>query len=478
MELDISLEVSSIRISLRMKLSIAIISVVIFVVGLISILVNFYIKDEFKNYIVSQKQKTTYEIVNDISKEYSIENKKFNLDAVHSIGMNALYDGYIIKLYDSKDISLWDAKECDGNLCEEVMMEITSSMEKNFPRLSGEFVSKEVDVNIQGEIVGKVEINYYGPFFLNDEDFNYLNSLNKVLILVGALAIIVSAFIGSVIAKKISEPIKKTVEATKQISTGEYKNRIEEGTNTIEVKELIISINNLAASLEKQENLRKALTADIAHEFRTPLTTLQTHMEAMIEGIWEADLNRLQSCHDEIRRISSMVKDLENLAKIESDNLKLNKSEISLIDISRKVVNNLQSETNKKRLSVNVSGEEIKVIADKARITQVISNLLTNAIKYTNYNGNILISVSQEEEFVVLEIIDNGIGIQKEELPYIFERLYRTDKSRNSATGGSGIGLTIVKSIVTAHGGKVVAISEFGKGSRFIVKLPNAKTII
>ena len=411
-------------------------------------------------------------MVDEISRSYNKESNNFNLDTVHSIGMDALYDGYIINLNDSDNRELWDAESCDENLCSEVMRDITAKMKENYPKIEGEFITKVIDVYNDGEVVGHLGINYYGPFFLNEEDFNFLNKLNTILIFVGMVAFIFSILIGVIIAKKISEPINKTVEAAKEISSGDYGVMINEKTDTREMEELIVAINNLATSLNKQENIRKQLTADIAHEFRTPLTTLQTHMEAMIEGVWEVDTHRLQSCHDEIIRISNMVKDLENLARVEGANLKLNKSEISLLEIGKKVVDNQVNDIKNKGLSVEIKGEDEKVIVDNDRITQVVINLLSNAIKYTNNGGIIKIEVFNAEDYVGLTIQDNGIGISKEELPYIFERFYRTDKSRNHTTGGSGIGLAIVKSIVNAHGGKVDVDSEIGKGSRFTIKIP------
>jgi signal transduction histidine kinase len=167
-----------------------------------------------------------------------------------------------------------------------------------------------------------------------------------------------------------------------------------------------------------------------------------------------------------------MVKDLESLARVEGDNLKLNKSEISLLEIASKVVNNQEKDIKNKSLSVEVKGENTKLLADGDRITQVVINLLSNAIKYTNNGGIIKIEIFEMEDYLGLSIQDNGIGIGKDDLPFIFERFYRTDKSRSHTTGGSGIGLAIVKSIVIAHGGKVNVDSEIDKGSRFTIKIP------
>ncbi|PKM53223.1 MAG: two-component sensor histidine kinase, partial [Firmicutes bacterium HGW-Firmicutes-5] len=184
---------------------------------------------------------------------------------------------------------------------------------------------------------------------------------------------------------------------------------------------------------------------------------------------------RLKSCHDEILRIGKIIQDLENLAKVESDNLKLDKTQINLNELSEKAVGNFAAEIDKKKLNVSIYGESSDTYADQNRVSQVIINLVSNAVKYTPEHGIIKIFISEDKQFVRLSVSDNGIGIPEDELPYVFERFYRADKSRNRMTGGSGIGLAIVKSIVTAHGGMVEAESHLNEGSRFVVKLPKNK---
>jgi len=192
----------------------------------------------------------------------------------------------------------------------------------------------------------------------------------------------------------------------------------------------------------------------------------------MTEGLWEPSTERLESCYDEVIRMGKLVGDLENLAKIESENLKLEKHWIDLHDILEKTVKNFEGEIMTKQLSVVVNGDSILINADENRLRQVVVNLLSNAIKYSQEKSQIVIGITKTENEIGFYIQDSGIGIAQEELPYIFERFYRADKSRNRATGGSGIGLTIVKSIVEAHGGKVFVESERNVGSKFQVMLP------
>ncbi len=312
------------------------------------------------------------------------------------------------------------------------------------------------------------------PFSMIDttRSLKFLNSLNRILIWVSIFSLAFSVLVGFIMAKRISHPILRTARVAKQISDGDYNVRIEETANTKEVNELTKSINHLADSLGKQENLRKQLTADVAHELRTPLTTLQTHIEAMVEGVWQPTTERLQSCYDETIRLGKLVKDLESLARVDSNNLRLEKTQVNLLEVVKKVLLNFEAELKNKDMHVLTSGSCSDIFADHDRISQVVINLLSNAVKYTLQGGNINIDLSETDRSITLSIQDNGIGIPSEELPFIFERFYRADKSRNRKTGGTGIGLAIVKSIITAHGGTVEVQSVLNEGSHFKVTLP------
>jgi signal transduction histidine kinase len=386
--------------------------------------------------------------------------------------MSAVYEGYIIKVFDSQNKSIWDAEAHDMSLCNQVMNDISARMEARSPQINGQVTSKTFSITNNNVIIGSVSISYYGPYFLSDNDFKFIDSLNIILIIIGGFSLLLSIIIGFIMAKRISRPILKTVDAAKLISDGNYNVRIDEVTGTKEIEKLIQSINHLAETLETQEKLRKQLTEDVSHELRTPIAILQSHVEAMIEGVWEPSKERLESCNDEILRIGGLVSDLENLANNESDNLKLNKKNISLSEITNKAIRSFEAKIKNKNLHVEVSGNCSDILADGDKINQVVMNLMSNAIKYTEEGGKIDIELSEANDNVIFNIKDNGIGIADEELPFIFERFYRTDKSRNRETGGSGIGLAIVKSIVEAHGGTVVAESKLDEGTSFEVTLP------
>ncbi|MNT17843.1 Signal transduction histidine-protein kinase BaeS [compost metagenome] len=232
---------------------------------------------------------------------------------------------------------------------------------------------------------------------------------------------------------------------------------------------MISTVNNLANILENQENLRNRLTSDVAHELRTPLTIVRTHLEAMIDGVWEITNERLISCNNELKRITLIVEDLEKIAEIE--NIILNKTKFNINDLIIDITNTFETELMNKQIVLKKDLKASNIVADKDKIGQVIINLISNAIKYSKNNSIINIRTLEENNKTIIEISDNGIGISEDDLPYIFDRFYRVDKSRNRSTGGSGIGLSIAKTILDAHNSEIIVKSEFGVGSDFIIKI-------
>ncbi len=391
--------------------------------------------------------------------------------------MYALDDGYITKLYDKEENALWDAENHDMTLCHQVMDSIAKRMQEERPDLEGDFVTKRFELEGEGQIIGYLDISYYSPYYLNDNAFQFLSVLNRILIAVGVVSMAGAILMGLLLANYIAKPISKTVEITKQISDGDYSTRFHDGIKTKELSELAQAVDQMAETLEQQETLRKRLTSDVAHELRTPLANVSSYLEMMSEEVWEPTPERLQKCYDELQRISNLVSDLERLRQAENENMRLEKTEVDLLELTRTVVEQFETQVAAKQQNCTVDGEQSVVPVDRNRMQQVITNLLSNAIKYTRDGGSIHLSVENTPDMDIIRVQDNGIGISEQDCKLIFERFYRTDQSRNRKTGGAGIGLTIVKVIVHAHGGKVSVTSELGKGSCFTVILPKTSNI-
>lgn len=456
--------------SLRKQLSLSILLTLLITIGLIGLLSNWFINREFEKYITELGRERRENIVDDLGRQFDGFKRNWKLDYVHAIGMNALYDGYILKLYDAGGNMVWDAENHDMSLCGQIMNEISARMEER--GAAGGFVDNTYEIDQNGKKVGAVSIKYYGPFFMNEADFNFINVMNTVLLVIGILSSACSVVVGCLLARRISRPVTKTAYIAKQISKGNYDIRFEPGTRIRELDDLADAINHLSDALKSQEKLRKQMTADVAHELRTPLTALSSHLEAMIEGLWDATPERLKSCHEEVKRLGTLVEDLGQLAKIEGENLVLNKSRMDLFEIVHTVSDTMKGEISKKNLTLSIKGSPVFAEADKNRFSQVVANLLSNAVKYTPEGGAIEIEVYETDRLGIVKVTDTGIGIPETELPLIFERFYRTEKSRNRKSGGAGIGLAIVKSIANAHGGTVTVDSIKEQGSCFTVSIP------
>lgn len=457
--------------SLRIKLSISYVMVGLISVLLISVLTNIFVEKHFREYVKTNQEQKNRELVNTLSAQY-LGDGKWNLKVIETIGASALENGTIIKVKDNKGSILWDATQHNNGMCQRIIEHMASNAGSRYGSGDGTYTEVPYPINFKLDQVGVVEIGTYGSYYMNEHDLAFINALNNVLIGVGIFSLILALILGTFMAKRISSPISRVIGAAKSISNGFYSERISGKSNTTEINQLTTTINNLAETLEKQEVLRKRLTGDVAHELRTPLATLQSHMEAMIDGIWEADADRLKSCHEEIVRINKMVGDLENLTKYESENVALNKELFDIAELSKRLIQNFETDYLNKGIEIEFIGTEEKVSADKDKLSQVILNLLSNALKYTPAGGRVSVSVKGSKELTQITVKDNGHGISEEDLPYIFERFYRADKSRNRMTGGRGIGLTISKAIIEAHGGTIEVKSKLGQGTEFIVALP------
>ncbi len=441
-------------------------------IALISLASNLLINRQFERYVETQQKEFADRLAEGMANVYDMVTDTWNVGYIHGTGMYALNDGYIIKVYDKNGAVVWDAENHDMGSCHQIMDDIVVLMEERRPDFDGEFVTNRYDLSQMGASIGALEVSYYSPYYLNENAFQFLDALNRILAVISVAALLGSVISAYFLARRLSEPLSKTIHITKEISDGNYSIRFEAEPRTQELYELTQNINQMAESLEEQESLRKQMTTDVAHELKTPMAIVASHLEAIIEGVWEPTRERLQSCYDEIGHITQLVTDMQRLSQTESGSLKLNKEPVELKAFAEEIVPHFEGQLLEHQLACRVSGDASTVLVDRGRLQQVVSNLLSNAIKYTDDGKQIEIVVENRADGAVLTVADEGIGIPKEEQKKVFERFYRIDKSHSRKTGGAGIGLAIVKVIVQAHGGKVELESEKGKGSRFHVYLP------
>lgn len=306
-------------------------------------------------------------------------------------------------------------------------------------------------------------------------DMHFEQALVQSVLWTAILGIVLAIVISLFVAKRITAPLIQMKSIAERMAKGELTSRTEVSGKD-ELADLGHSLNHLSEQLLLQQQLRKTMTADVAHELRTPLATLKSHMEAMIDGVWEPTPKRLESCFEEIERLRFMVGDLEQLTEVESPNFKLNFNEENVNSIVRHHISANQAAFEKKGVDLFFQNQgQIQASMDKLRFGQIMVNLLSNALKFTPKGGKVTVAVTEKGPVVSVSVSDSGIGIDDKELAFVYERFYRADKSRDRKSGGSGIGLTIVKKLVEAHGGVIEIHSQTGRGTKVEFRFPKTQ---
>ena len=299
----------------------------------------------------------------------------------------------------------------------------------------------------------------------------HTNAMQWTMIILLLLVCLVSILT----ARRVARPIVQMSEAALSVTKGNLAVRVSEPTGRDELSGLVNTFNNLVHNLQQQEELRKRLTADIAHELRTPLNTLLAQTEGMIDGVWKPTPEHLEATRSEVLRLIRIVSDLDLVIQAEAGAIRMSREDVDLSKLIETIVGSMKAIFQQQEISITTSlFPSAWVKGDEQRLAQVFSNLLTNSLKHTFPGGAVTISVEKQRGFIVAKVMDNGSGIPAQDLPHVFERFYRGDRSRHRVTGGSGLGLTIVKGIVEAHRGEIAITSEEGKGTTVIVKFPRS----
>lgn len=298
------------------------------------------------------------------------------------------------------------------------------------------------------------------------------------LVVAGAVAAVTASLSSLFVSRRIVEPLRAMMAATRRIAAGRYGERVPVGEPD-ELGALSESFNSMAASLEAAERKRLELIGDVSHELRTPLSTLEGYMEGLMEGVIEPSEDTWALLYGEAERMRRIVEDLRRLSHAEAGQLTLRTAAVRPVDLARATVERMAPLSGEKGIElVSTVPEDLpSVSADGDRVVQVLSNLLDNALRHTKAGGRVVMKAELRDREVLFLVEDNGEGIPPEHLPHVFERFYRTEKSRSrsEARGGSGLGLAISRALVEAMGGRIRAESPGpGRGARFSFSLPLA----
>ena len=289
-----------------------------------------------------------------------------------------------------------------------------------------------------------------------------------------AITVIVSIIAGIFVSRSLTAPLSRLADAARAIGRRDLEQRVPE-KGSREMKALASAFNQMATDLEQGEALRSNLLADVAHELRTPLSVVQGNLRAILDDVYQLDKKEIARLYDQTRHLSSLVEDLRELAQAEAQQLQLHLEPVDLAALAAEVADAFRPapEESGLTLSTDLAPDLPPIQADRQRLTQILHNLLDNALRHSDPGGEVGLTLRQQEAALQLTVSDQGAGIAPEHLPHIFDRFYRADDSRDRDSGGTGLGLAIVKALTEAMGGQLGVESQgLGQGAKFWFRLP------
>lgn len=434
------------RLSLRARLAIALVSVAVLAVGLATLLTNRGLSPLVDNAARSRLERS----------------------ADHMAGIAAA-------VY--RDEGSWSpaARETLAHLAEldglRVLVRIDGT--RSGTDLTGAETATAA-VTVGSRTVGSIEVAQEGNGLLTPEEAHLQHSLDRLHLAAGAAAVVAALLLAFLLAEALSRPLRRIRTAAQRIGRGDLSARVDP-VGDPEVRSVAEALNRLAATLEHEEEIRKQTVADLAHELRTPVNGLLARIEAAQDGVLDSPGN-LTAMHDEALRLTQLLDDLSRLADAEQPGLLLEKEPVDLARVVHATSESFVLRFAGKGIGFETHADAaVWVEGTAGRLEQVVANLISNALRYTEPGGTVVVTLEQKGHEAILQVSDTGIGIAPGDLGHIFTRFWRGDPSRSPATGGSGIGLAIVRELVRAHDGRIDVESTVGEGSCFRVVLPAIK---
>lgn len=455
---------------MRKKLFLTTLSIILFTLILSIVSVNFVFKQQFANYITQSNETIINQLPSRISAIY-LRNDSWDIAALKQLNNDLPVDVYI---------TLTDLQ---GN----VIMNLENpmnAMHGGMMNMMGldysvkEWKTKELPIVGADQTIATAQIRYPEVArILNPQDEKFSAAIFHSLIFAGVLALMIGMLMSYWMSRRLVAPLQSLTEAANRIGSGQFDERVPVNSKD-EIGRLANAFNGMADRLKHQEYLRKQFSIDIAHELRTPLTSIRSFIEAFEDGVLPPSPDNLAIINSEISRMVGLASDLKDLNTAEIGEIRISPQPINIVSLVDNVIRSLYALFQDKDLKVDFihKVQDIAISGDERLLTRLFYNLIHNAYKYTETGGEIRIEVDDLLDEVQIRIKDTGIGIPESDLANIFERFYRTDRSRARETGGSGIGLALVKQIVLLHHGTISVESTVGKGSLFTVRLPKTKT--
>jgi len=468
------------------KLGGALLLVVLISVGLTAYFTNLMTGNQFRQYVSQGNTQYAQNVANELGSYYSTQQTWTGVQDVLPYLLRGMNDRLVIADSSGKVVGDTD-NQWLGQSATSIGLVNGTSVAMNGRQIgSVYFLTSGTSGGMgQGMMGGMMGQGYRGGagnvsnMMLSTSEQDFLNQFNVSLLISGSVALIIALGIGLIITRQITRPVIALNYGAAQIRQGNLKHRVKVKSRD-EIGALADSFNQMAESLENGEKERRRIISDIAHEMRTPLTVIDGTIDAILDGVFQPDKERLGTIKEQTQFLAHVISDLRDLSLADSGQLKLEPVATDIGELVQRKLTQLEVKAKEKGVGLKLVASQgtPQVYVDPARIEQVVTNLLTNAIRHTPAGGNISVTVRPAETNqlnrpgLMVSVADSGEGIAHEHLSHIFERFYRVGESRSRDDGGAGLGLAIVKQMVLAHGGKVWAESEPGKGSTFFVVLP------
>jgi signal transduction histidine kinase len=426
---------------------------------LTAVLVNVAFDRRFDDYVSEQRRQGQEQLVSALESSYR-RGDRWEPTDLASVGAAASMNGLAFRVEDASGGTVWSSLDESSTGMAQMHREMMATGPLGPER--------RVPVAVDGERVGAAVVRL-PQGGLRPQDLSLRASVNRLLATGGIVAGLASLAVGLVLARRVTAPVAELTASARRLAAGDRSQRLSSDRND-ELGQMGRAFNQMADSIEEEDQLRKGFAADVAHELRTPLTILQTQVEALQDGVAAPSPVAFSSLHDEILRLSRLVADLETLASADAATFDLDCGPVALRPLLEDAAQEFAGVFAERGLRLVLHlDDDIEIEADATRVRQVTANLLANATKFTPPGGEVRLELERDGPWAVIRVVDTGPGIPADEMSSVFDRFFR---GRDVRTGGSGIGLAIVRRLVAAHGGDVEVASEPGDGATFTVRLP------
>ncbi|MFC0522232.1 sensor histidine kinase [Pontibacillus salicampi] len=450
--------------NLKGKIALSFLTVILLYAGVQAYFMNQQTKEAFRSYLTQEdKQKLTGYY-------------RFFQDKVKNAGMDSI-EGKTIQIrppFLEKNGSLFVEKQLDHvHVANVDKVIIASDQEERIGDTIPDSPTFQKELTLNEETVGYVwlETKTSGIFSKIEESF--IDGLQRASLLSFIVGLGIAFLVSLFLVRKITSPLKKLTQDVRHFSE-DFSNKPAPLQTNDEFAVLSKAFLALWNKIEENETIRKQLVADVAHELRTPLTVLMNRFEAIQDGIVEPNQNEMAKMYDEVYRLTRLVNDLQELSLADAGRLTLNPASTSINSLVLKVIEAMNPLAEQKEVAIipHLPDEQVIADIDEDRIRQIIINVIGNGIRHSPSGGVLTIALEQNEDWIKVHIKDEGEGIARDELPYVFERFYRKERSRTRTNGGAGLGLAIARGYAEAHKGTLTVTSTIGEGSCFTLSLP------